>query len=280
MKKIICALIIVIISALPVLALELPYGSKNDGRIKFVKYREDDVTRINCFVGIGTLIVFGKDETVMEYGGGYSDAWEMVPRRNTFWLKPKLEDGDTNLHIITNKHIYAFELQFHKNWKKDPNTKIALAYDKKMDFRVQFVYPGDAAEKKLADAANEEIKRRLASPNRPKNWNYTMHVGPHSREIAPSRAYDDGLFTYLRFPNNRDVPAIFAVSADGSESLVNLHVIDDLDIIVIQRVSREYMLRLGDMVVGLYNESYDSDGPERKGGTTKKGLKRVIKVGK
>jgi len=60
-----------------------------------------------------------------------------------------------------------------------------------------------------------------------------------------------------------------------SESLVNSHVIEDT--IVVQRVAKEFVLRLGDAVVGLYNESYDPDGIPPKNGMAVEGLQRVIK---
>ena len=37
-----------------------------------------------------------------------------------------------------------------------------------------------------------------------------------SEDIVPSLIFDDGRFTYLRFANNREVPAVFHVLGDGS----------------------------------------------------------------
>jgi len=42
-------------------------------------------------------------------------------------------------------------------------------------------------------------------------------------------------------------------------------------------VAKEFILRLGDAVVGLYNESYDPDGIPPKNGMAVEGLQRVIK---
>ncbi|MCK7497170.1 MAG: TrbG/VirB9 family P-type conjugative transfer protein [Comamonadaceae bacterium] len=60
------------------------------------------------------------------------------------------------------------------------------------------------------------------------------------------------------FPGNREVPAVFHVLGDGSETLVNARMEDDL--LVVDRVSRRLMLRAGSAVVGVWNEAFDLDG--------------------
>ena len=276
LKALLYAVVIASVS-LPAFALDIPTGSRLDGRIKHVIYKKNDVVRIDAFVGIGTQIVFAEDEEITDYASGFSEGWEFVKRGNTFYLKPKSRNADTNLHIVTNKRPYAFELRLNKDWMEKGKGR-NLPYDPKMAFRIEFVYPDDNAAKLSKDLAEKEIRARLEAKNMPRNWNYTMHVGDASREIAPTMAYDDGRFTYLRFPNNREVPAMFLVSPDKSESLVNTHVIDDM--VVIQRVAPEYVLRLGNQLVGLYNESWDPDGVPPEDGMTAQGLKRVIKRGK
>ena len=92
----------------------------------------------------------------------------------------------------------------------------------------------------------------------------------------PTLVYDDGRFTYLRFPGNREVPAVFHVLGDGSESLVNARMEDDL--LVVDRVSRKLMLRAGNAVVGIWNEAFNLDGAPAKGSTTVPGVQRVLKA--
>ncbi|NEK79305.1 MAG: TrbG/VirB9 family P-type conjugative transfer protein, partial [Xanthomonas perforans] len=90
----------------------------------------------------------------------------------------------------------------------------------------------------------------------------------------------DGRFTYLRFPNNRDFPTVFLVAGDKSESIVNANVDPSApDILVVHRVAREMVLRLGSAVVGIYNDSYNMDGVPTNTGTTVPGVERVIKSG-
>ena len=88
--------------------------------------------------------------------------------------------------------------------------------------------------------------------------------------------FDDGRFTYLRFPGNREIPAVFHVLGDGSETLVNARMEGDL--LVVDRVSRRLVLRAGSAVVGLWNDAFDSEGRPPIHGTTVPGLQRVLKA--
>ncbi len=108
------------------------------------------------------------------------------------------------------------------------------------------------------------------------NTQYSIAEGTGSQDIVPTLVYDDGRFTYLRFPGNREVPAVFHVLGDGSETLVNARMEDDL--LVVDRVSRRLMLRAGSAVVGLWNEAFDLDGRPPGDGTTVPGVQRVLKA--
>jgi type IV secretion system protein VirB9 len=102
-----------------------------------------------------------------------------------------------------------------------------------------------------------------------------MQVMSKSDDIAPTAAWDDGRFTYLRIPNNRRMPAIFRVADDGTESVVDRHV--DGDTIVVHEVAKRFVLRLSNEVVGIWNDAYDMDGVSPRDGTTVTGVKRVLR---
>jgi type IV secretion system protein VirB9 len=121
----------------------------------------------------------------------------------------------------------------------------------------------------------ELITERLATAPEVVNSNYSVAEGQASADIVPALIFDDGRFTYLRFPNNREIPAIFHVLGDGSETLVNTRMEGDL--LVADRVSRQLMLRAGPAVVGVWNEAFDLDGVAPTHGTTVNGVERVLK---
>jgi hypothetical protein len=120
------------------------------------------------------------------------------------------------------------------------------------------------------------VAERLQAKPQVMNTQYSIAEGAGSQDIVPTLVFDDGRFTYLRFPGNREVPAVFHVLGDGSETLVNARMEDDL--LVVDRVSRRLMLRAGSAVVGLWNEAFDLDGRPPGDGTTVPGVQRVLKA--
>jgi P-type conjugative transfer protein VirB9 len=266
-------------------AVDVPTSSKHDNRIQYVTYNPGTVVLVRALPGLGARIVFGADEKILDVASGFSQGWEFSDRRNILYVKPKSVkqgnqilipkpgDWNTNLMVTTDRRMYDFDLQLLSgggNRSKPPvNQNVA--------YRIEFQYPSDAQAEAQAEAVQSRINR--APP--PANWRYSMQIGDNSENIAPTMAYDDGRFTYLRFPANREFPAAFLVSADKSESLVNSHIDPAAsDVLVIHRVSPAIVLRLGSAVVGIYNEAYDSNGVPPTHGTTVPGVQRIIKSGK
>lgn len=263
-------------------AVDVPQGSKFDNRIQYIDYNAGDVVVVRSIPGFGARIVFGANETILDIASGFTQGWEFSDRRNILYIKPKSIKGEnnqpsmapeagkwnTNLMVTTNVRMYDFDLHLI-----GANSGLAPG-NQRISYRIEFRYPVDeAANAKLA-TDKKTAQTKLDAQSAPRNWNYTMQVGKESASLAPTMAYDDGRFTYLKFPNNRDFPSVFAVAADKSESLINTHV--DKDVLVIQRVSPELVLRLGNAVVGIYNDSFDLDGLPPNEGTTVPGVRRVI----
>jgi P-type conjugative transfer protein VirB9 len=269
-------------------AADVPQSSKFDNRIQYVNYNPGDVVVVRSVAGIGTRIVFAPNETILDVASGFTQGWEFSDRRNILYIKAKSiksEQGqpamapepgkwDTNLMVTTNLRMYDLDLQLlpgSNNSGKAPTNQ-------RVSYRIEFKYPGDelAAEKNLAD--KNRTRTALDAKTEPRNWNYSMQIGDASENIAPAMAYDDGRFTYLKFPNNRDFPSAFLVATDKTESLVNSHIDPAFpDTLVLQRVSKEMVLRLGKAVVGIYNDSFDPDGIPPSEGTTVPGVKRILK---
>lgn len=265
------------------IAVDIPQSSMFDNRIQHVNYNAGDVVVVRTVPGLSTRVVFSPDETILDIASGFTQGWNFMDRQNVLYIKPQSIKGendqpsmppeagkwDTNLLVKTNLRLYDFDLHLLPG-----SNSGAPATNQRISYRVEFRYPEDEAEKAKKTAEAQAAKVKLDAKTAPRNWNYSMQVGPDSEGIAPTLAYDDGRFTYLKFPNNRDFPAVFLVAADKTESLVNTHV--DKDVMVIQRVASELVLRLGNSVVGIYNDSYDIDGVPPNDGTTVPGVKRVI----
>lgn len=258
-----------IIISSPSLALVKPKGSSFDSRMQAITYNEEDVIQLNCYPGIATHVLFAPDEEIVDIASGYSKGWEFKNRRNNLYLKPKAAKADTNLIVATNKRDYMFYLVLHES----VNPEQIPGYDPKVAFRVKIAYPGEEKAKTNAVTEKLRLKDRLAQKNSPRNWRYSMEVGEDSGHIAPEVAYDDGRFTYLKFTNNRKIPASF-VMVGKSENLTNSHI--EGDMLVIHQVAPQFMLRLGNSVVGVFNEAYGADGISTEKGASVPGIERKV----
>jgi type IV secretion system protein VirB9 len=252
----------------PARAYDLP-GWSGDSRVRQVVYREDQVVRVLAQRGFATHIALDPVEHILVVAPGDRDGWQVVANRDDHdvYLKPQLAAHDTNLEIRTDRHSYSFDL-------------VVLPLTTRIDsnramYRITFVYPEAKAAHLKADDEAAVVRERLAQPPVVRNRAYSMQVMPHSDDIAPSAAWDDGRFTYLRIPNNRRIPAIFRVAENNSESVVDRHM--EGDVIVVHQVARRFVLRLGDEVVGVWNDAFDMDGVPPNDGTTVSGVKRVLR---
>jgi len=132
------------------------------------------------------------------------------------------------------------------------------------------------ANMQAAEQAKEQavFDRRLATAKPvPRNWDYSMQIMEGSEEIAPSMVFDDGRFTYFRFPANREIPTLYYISPTEEEARINYHMEGDL--VVVQRMGRRFVLRLGEAVVGVWNDAFDPEGVAAKDGTTINGIVRT-----
>jgi type IV secretion system protein VirB9 len=271
----------------------------NDPRLREVVYDPQAVVTVPVKRGVVTLVVLDVDEAITEVAAGLGGdcaktvaAWCVAaqPGGRTLFVKPKSTASAANtLAVVTDRRTHAF--RFVVLADGDPKAPV---------YRLVVKAPPEkharpAAPPLLLALRDSELQQALtALPPAPQppspaqlvgerlqakpqvlNTSYSIAEGQGSEDIVPALVFDDGRFTYLRFPGNREVPAVFHVLGDGSETLVNTRMEDDL--LVVDRVSRRLMLRAGAAVVGVWNEAFDLEGVAPTGGTTVPGVQRSLK---
>ncbi len=254
-----------------VFALEVPQGGPCDRRVKFIDYNAAEVVQLVGHYGFSTHIQFAPGELVEQIAMGDKNAWEVAPVNNHLFLKPVGDKATTNMTVVTTRRVYNFELSAH--WSHNG----AHPRPNDMFFQVNFRYPQDEAAKALAEAEARDLRDRMKRDSEPvpTNWNYWARG---SEEVTPNRAFDDARFTYFKFSNNREMPAVYVVNPDDSESLVNTHIDPERsDTIVVHKVARQMVLRKGASVACIFNKTYDPDGIGNPAGTTVRGIERVVK---
>ena len=290
-------------------AATLPTLSPADRRIGFVDYRAYDVVVIPTALGVVTRIILGDDEKISRTPdtGFPADCADPLNEwcvradigQNQITVKPRKGATQLNLELTTDKRDYSFVLHAMPGAEKS----------KSVLFRVVFRYPmptppvahvqlpsvataqadrSSAAPESKATAAPKPKPQELAKPA-VRNVAYSVKAQGKAASILPTIIFDDGRFTYLKFPKASEVPAVFAVDANGQEIRVAFHAerlladphapdaTVESDYLVMRRVARAFRLRLGDLVAEVINDKFDAEGIETHNGTTTPALKREAK---
>ena len=272
MKRLLVAAALV--AAFATHAATVPPGGPQDYRIRTVDYSEGQVYRITGFFGFHALLMFGPDERI-EKVGGFEKGWSVDNLGNKLLVHPKIDDADSNLTVVTTRRVYFFDLSV----KPFPKKYISQADDPEQTYALKFRYPEDEAAAALAraEAAAVELKLHQATnkiSEKPKHWNYT-YMGADA--IRPYQVWDDGTFTYFKFYAQQDLPSFFVINDDGSESVVNKGMEEGGDTMVVQRVGKQFVLRMGSSVVCIYNENPSIFTPSTGTETSSTEVQRVIR---
>jgi type IV secretion system protein VirB9 len=214
MKKL---LLILVAYAAPVHAEIRPQPGAGDPRIQSVVYDAEQVVQLDIATGYQLTLEFAADERIENVAVGNAAAWSVTPNRRGDRLFIKSVQGDvvSNLTVVTDARTYVFELN--------------PAYQSQADlpFTVRFEYqPAESARPAPVDTAD--------------TGNYRLSG---AKLLRPSEIGDNGQKTFLVFPDDVAMPAIFAVDRNGDERLVDGAVRDD--IYVIDSVSDRLIFRIG-----------------------------------
>ena len=257
-----------------------------DPRIRTVVYSPDAVVTVPVRRGMVTQVVLADDETVTSQpamGKGAdcareTDTWCVVASGQDVFIKPKTGATTNNMVLVSTRgRRYAFEFKvLPEQAVSNPVMRMSMVMPPKPVPPTPLVpqAPIDLGPPPLT--AKELVANRMRSLPVVKNKDYSVAVGEHSDDIVPVMVFDDGTKTYFSFPNNRPLPTLFESLADQTEEMINAHM--DGDQLVADRVARRFLLRLGNSVVAIINESFDIDGVAPVDGTTVPGVKRSLRA--
>ena len=286
-------ILLIALASVSVSAETIPSKGLFDSRVRVVDYNPMEVIKIITFYGVSTHVQFGDAESIKDVAVGDDQAWNIVPRGNHLFIKPKAKKADTNVTVVTDKRVYNFALVVQPRSVKDSSAW----RDPNLIYGLSFRYPEEEAAKREEEirqanikAQKDSIKSRLSGATKGAGTTRTGDEGEvqaeenldywvaGSPEISPTAARDDGRFTYLQFSNNRDMPAVYSVDAEGKEALINTNV--EGNTIIIHRVVPKLTLRKGGAVACIRNNAFDLDGGrDNTSGTIAPEVKRVTKDG-
>ncbi|WP_212112517.1 P-type conjugative transfer protein VirB9 [Bartonella queenslandensis] len=253
-----------------------PTRAPSDSRIRFINYDAYNVTKIIGSIRSSVQIEFSANEEIAHVAIGNSVAWEVAPAGNILFLKAREVQPITNLQVVTtkldgSKRSYQFELMV-----KDGE----ISSGQETYFLVKFRYPQEEAEqRRLAALLRQEKKQaqridgifNAYETYGPRNWAYTAQG---SSILEPSTVYDNGKTTTFSFPENQEIPAIYIVGNDGTESLVPKTTKGNM--VIVHAISARFTLRQGKNVLCIFNEAYQPKGINPDTGTTSPSVERKI----
>jgi type IV secretion system protein VirB9 len=210
------------LSAAPLAAQVQPQPGSGDPRIQTIAYEADRVVQLQAAPGYLVTVEFGSDELIENIAVGDSAAWQITPNRRGDYLFVKAVQGgvSTNMTVVTTARTYFFELV------------PMFGPTPEMAYNLRFTYPGGQSESVADEAPALEIAGRYKLGG--------------ARSLRPSKISDDGRHTYIEWPRDRTLPAVYAIDPEGRESLVNGVMRDDL--FVIDAVASKLIFRIDENV--------------------------------
>lgn len=294
--------------------------SAADPRVRCTAYSETEIVQLYAAQGASLTVEFAPSETIMDASpsdnglieGGMPSARQavqvsagasptadrnlMMAKRGSFlFLKPLVPLVPQPITVLTKRadgtmRRYTFQLQTRDG---------ALTPDSPNVFYVvRFTYPADAAAERRARAAEAAARReaRIAAARLQQhkidgptvaNDRYVGQATPEARAaLAPAAPatgpaiWDDGQRTYLRFPANHRVPAIYQVLPDGREGVIGQSADPDPatggTLVTVHGVVPALRLRDGRDVLCIINQGFNPTGRPTGTGTTDPSVVREL----
>jgi type IV secretion system protein VirB9 len=196
-----------------------PQPGQGDARMQTVDYRRDQVVEVEAAPGYQVMIALAPDEQIQNVAVGDSGAWQVVASQsgNMLFVRPTAGGISTNMTVITSARFYAFDL---------------VPANGTPPYEIRFRYPpepGADAGAMASDAAAAVGMYRMGG----------------SRALWPVRVHDDGIKTYIDWPADVALPAVFVIDDYGRERLANgnmrggLYVIDSVHEMLLFRIDRK-----------------------------------------
>ena len=255
---VVCGLLAI---ALP--TLQVRASIPEDPRLRVIEFNPRTVLPLTAFVGYHVHLEFEADEHFVNLGAGDTSLIDVGAEGNHLLIKPRSPTQGTNLTIITSRRTYYLD---YRALSRAPHPDEAI-------YSISFRYPGHATALRAAGDTPQSAGRLDTMPTTV-NRDYWFCGSPQLRPVA---AADDGLQLQLTFAPDAELPAIYVMAADGTESLVNTHT--EHDTIFIHRLAPRFVLRRGNEVGCVVDRSGRGSVRRAGTGTVDVSTERVLQTG-
>ena len=196
-----------------------PQLGPGDPRIQSIDYRADQVVLIEAAPGYQVRIELASDENIESAAVGDSGAWQVTANRalNRLFVKPLQAGADTNMTIVTNVRLYAFDLS------------ALSAPSRTAPYTVRFHYA-------LPPAGLPGPSPQQSTPT---SGRYKLSG---ARALRPTSVHDDGTHTYVEWPADVGLPATYVIDENGREMLANGNMRDGIYVLDTVAVHLEFRI--------------------------------------
>ncbi|MFT8687054.1 MAG: TrbG/VirB9 family P-type conjugative transfer protein [Novacetimonas hansenii] len=268
-------------------ATERKTSSPYDYRIKSAVYNPLDTVEIDGVAGIATHITVSPGEHYVTHAFGEEGGWAFAYKDNHYFIRPKAQESDTNLTIVTDRRVYHILLRYvGGTQQKGADGKVHVAFAPtpwalgQATVELTYTYPDDTARRQAGAAQDSRVRDALSNPYAAttRNLSYRRSTTAADQVIAPLNVWDDYRFTYFRFAENGVLPTLFVMNESGQESVVNAVVLgENHNILAAQMTARQWRVRYGSLVVGIVNDGYNPSVIGGSGATIAPGVRRVAR---
>lgn len=229
-----------------------------DSRLVDFEYDEDNVYLVITRPKRSTFLRFGTDERITYVSAGDQKNFEFPVAKSFEFMevKPKFENMETNLTVVTTKRTYHLIVRStyeggkwyaRVTWKYPQLALVDLTRNDAL--QDQIAEAGSAARPQNAQVAGP---RPLASQSEAEieastierlNFDYAI---TGDAAFRPVRVMDDGTFTFVTLPPKvQELPAVFRSEPDDPSKMALVNYEVKSGSLVIQRLMDSFVLKLG-----------------------------------
>lgn len=190
-----------------------------------------------------TNIQLHEDEEIVAFALGDTAQWVTSDAPGHVFIKPMFPGLITNATLVTSRRTYQLTL---RSSPEDGKFYAQVAWEHP-DLIVLKAREQQARMNAIEREQNGEIERLAATVVTPgvaiEKLNFEYDIRGDA-DFTPKQVFDDGKFTWIRLPENQEMPALFLIGKSGEHELLNFTMRNDY--MVVHRLVNKLLMKLGD----------------------------------
>lgn len=216
-----------------------PTPLSGDTRLVTFEYDPENTYLVLAKPRAQTHIKIPDGETIETVMAGDTASWDFTPSKNSknLFIKPKFEDIQTPLTIITTKRTYQIVVRStgeNRKWYQQVSWEIAKGFV--VDIPGEEAHSQEPTLRLAKEAQKEQFQLN------PEKVNYKYSIQGNAK-FKPTQVFDDGKMIWVKMPDAMvELPAFFA--KEGRD-LVLINYVVRGKFVVVQQLVEKMVLKIG-----------------------------------